>query len=45
MVVCGMIIFSSVDGWSPYISEPGVVRVWPLSSQVFSPDKIIGQPP
>src|SRR5829696_4015986 len=29
----------------PYIREPGVVRVCPVSSQVFRPDKIIGQPP
>jgi len=28
-----------------YISEPGVVRTSPVSSQVLRPDKIIGQPP
>ena len=30
---------------SPYMSEPGVVRISPVSSQVFSPERIIGQPP
>src|SRR5712692_4888132 len=29
----------------PYISEPGVVSSWPVSSQVFRPERIIGQPP
>ena len=28
-----------------YMSEPGVVRTSPVSSQVFSPERIIGQPP
>jgi hypothetical protein len=28
-----------------YISDPGVVRVSPVSSQVFRPERIIGQPP
>src|SRR3954454_11844662 len=29
---------------APYIKEPGVVNTSPVSSQVFSPDKIIGHP-
>jgi hypothetical protein len=29
----------------PYASEPGVVSCSPVSSQVFSPERIIGQPP
>ena len=28
-----------------YISEPGVVSNSPVSSSVFRPDRIIGQPP
>ena len=28
-----------------YISDPGVVSSLPVSSQVFRPDRIIGQPP
>jgi hypothetical protein len=31
-------------GWA-YISEPGVVSVSPVSSSVFRPERIIGQPP
>ena len=30
---------------SPVISEPGVVSSSPVSSQVFRPERIIGQPP
>src|SRR4051812_22028237 len=30
---------------APYINEPGVVNTSPVSSHVFSPDKIIGHPP
>ena len=33
------------DGVQPYISEPGVVSSCPVSSHVFSPDRIMGQPP
>ena len=29
----------------PYCSDPGVVNRSPVSSQVFRPDRIIGQPP
>ena len=29
----------------PYISDPGVVSSSPVSSQVFRPERIIGQPP
>ena len=32
-------------GVQPYISEPGVVSFWPVSSQVLRPERIIGQPP
>ncbi len=28
-----------------YMSEPGVVSSSPVSSQVFRPERIIGQPP
>ena len=28
-----------------YISDPGVVSSPPVSSSVFSPERIIGQPP
>ncbi len=28
-----------------YINEPGVVSTSPVSSQVFSPERIIGHPP
>jgi hypothetical protein len=28
-----------------YISDPGVVNSSPVSSSVFSPERIIGQPP
>src|SRR5665647_466302 len=31
--------------FQPYISDPGVVRISPVSSQVFRPERIIGQPP
>ena len=31
-------------GRQPYISVPGVVSTSPVSSQVFRPDRIIGQP-
>ena len=30
---------------APYISDPGVVSSSPVSSQVFRPERIIGQPP
>lgn len=30
---------------SAYISDPGVVSLSPVSSTVFSPERIIGQPP
>ncbi|GGS51759.1 hypothetical protein GCM10010171_53520 [Actinokineospora fastidiosa] len=29
----------------PYINDPGVVSVSPVSSHVFNPDRIIGHPP
>jgi hypothetical protein len=29
----------------PYLSDPGVVSASPVSRSVFSPDRIIGQPP
>ncbi len=29
----------------PYMSDPGVVSTWPVSSHVLRPERIIGQPP
>jgi len=29
----------------PYMSDPGVVSTSPVSSRVFRPERIIGQPP
>jgi hypothetical protein len=34
-----------MEGGEAYISDPGVVRISPVSSQVLSPDRIMGQPP
>jgi len=42
----GLGLPQAVVACSPaYISEPGVVSVCPVSSSVFRPERIIGQPP
>jgi hypothetical protein len=50
MVVWDMTISSRLDEREPgyrcwYMSDPGVVSVSPVSSQVFRPERIIGHPP
>jgi hypothetical protein len=35
---------ADMGAWA-YMSDPGVVSVSPVSTSVFSPERIIGQPP